>query len=92
MRDKNFDVIASKDDVAFLGELRLGGAYTLRHNSGGRPIWRLYGGYRAVALTGVALPTNQIPADFSDVVGVANIKSNGSMILHGLQAGVELAY
>lgn len=89
---QNFDVIASKDDAAFLGELRLGGAYAFGHNTYGRPIWRLYGGYRAVALTGVALPTNQIPAQFSDVVGVASIKSNGSLILHGLQAGVEIAY
>ena len=83
---QNFDIKSTKNDVAFVGELRLGGAYNFRPN------WRLYGGYRVIALTGLALPTNQLPANFADTLGVSEVKSNGSMILHGLQAGIEFAF
>jgi hypothetical protein len=52
----------------------------------------LRGGYRALAVTGIALPSAQIPNNFEDVFGVAQIDSNGSMILHGAFLGVEYNY
>ncbi len=82
----NFDVNSSKDDVAFLGELRVGGSYQYSQN------WRLYGGWRALAVSGVALTTSQIPTAFITPGQVGNINSNGSLFLHGLQAGVEYTY
>jgi hypothetical protein len=78
-----FDVRSTKNDVAFLGELRLGLDYQFTST------WRLTGGYRAVALSGVALPTDQMPSNFSDIEGVAQIDSSGSMIVHGFLAGIE---
>ncbi|GIW96149.1 MAG: hypothetical protein KatS3mg110_4190 [Pirellulaceae bacterium] len=81
------DIRSSKDDVAILGELALGGNYQLT-----RAI-SLTGGYRAVALTGVALSTNQIPLDnIWTVDSVRNVDSNGSLILHGAFAGVSINY
>jgi hypothetical protein len=84
---ENFDVRAYKTDVAMLGELRLGASYQATCHC------RLYGGWRAIGITGVALATDQAPNQFIDAAQLANyVNSNGSMILHGLQAGVEWNY
>lgn len=81
-----FDIHSDKNDVSFIGELRLGGSYQFgRH-------WRATGGYRAVAVTGVALPTAQIPQDFRDLPGVEDINSDDSIVMHGAFAGLEFLY
>ncbi|MBX3425780.1 MAG: BBP7 family outer membrane beta-barrel protein [Pirellulales bacterium] len=83
----NFDVYASKTDVSMIGELRLGASYQYSCNC------RLYGGWRAIGVTGIALATDQIPVAFIDAAQMNNyVNSNGSLILHGLQAGVEWNY
>ncbi len=75
-----------KDDVAMLGEIDLGATFQIREH------WRAFLGYRAAALTGVGLSTNQFPTDFSNLTEAAEIRSNGSLILHGGYAGIELLY
>lgn len=82
----DYNLGSAKDDVAFLGELRLGGSYQIS------ACWRAVLAYRALAVTGVALPGSQIPANFGDLNGASNIDSNGSLILHGLQFGVQANY
>ena len=77
---------SSKDDVAFMGEMMLGGSYNFNCN------WRGILAYRAIAISGVALSTDQIPEDFSNEAQVALIDSNGSLIIHGVQVGVECRY
>jgi hypothetical protein len=79
-------VRSNKDDVAFMGEMMLGGSYDFTCN------WRGVLAYRAIAISGVALSTDQIPEDFSNEAQVALIDSNGSLIIHGVQAGVECRY
>lgn len=81
-----YNLNSYKNDVAFLGELNLGGSFQVSERV------RLIGGYRAVAVTGVALDTEQIPQYFGDVAGVRNIDSNGSLILHGAFGGLEVNY
>ena len=82
-----FDANASKTDVAMLGELRLGASYQATCHC------RLYGGWRAMGLTGLALATNQAPNQWlTSGQGSSYVNSNSSMILHGLQAGVEWNY
>jgi hypothetical protein len=83
---ENATVRSRKDDVAFAGEMLLGGAYDFTCN------WRGILAYRAVAITGVALSVDQMPEDFSNEAEVALIDSNGSLIIHGVQAGVECRY
>ncbi len=84
---ENFDVMATKTDVAMIGELRLGMSYQATCRT------RLYGGWRAIGVTGIALATDQAPAQFLDAAQMGNyVNSSGSMILHGLQAGVEWNY
>jgi hypothetical protein len=83
---ENAVVRSNKDDVAFMGEMMLGGSYNFNCN------WRGILAYRAIAISGVALSTDQIPEDFSNEAQVALIDSNGSLIIHGVQAGVECRY
>ena len=59
-----------------------------RSVSTGERFWAI----RAAALTGVGLSTNQFPTDFSNLTEAAEIRSNGSLILHGGYAGIELLY
>jgi hypothetical protein len=75
-----------KDDIAFLGEMRLGGSYDISCN------WRAVLAYRAVAISGVALATEQINPEMSNWAESSRIDSNGSIIIHGVQAGVECRY
>ena len=75
-----------KDDVSFLGELRLGGSYDVTCN------WRAVLAYRAVAITGVANSVDQIPTDFTNAQYPGMIDSDSSIVVHGLQAGVECKY
>jgi hypothetical protein len=83
---QEFNVQSNKTDVAFLGEVRVGIGLAVR------PHVRLYGGWRAVGITGYAHPTEQIPVEFAAINEVENIDSNGSLIVHGLEAGVEVAF
>lgn len=84
---ENFDVTASKTDVSMIGEVRAGLSYQYTCNC------RLYGGWRAIGVTGIALANDQAPSAFIDAAQLAgNINSNGSLILHGLQTGVEWNY
>ena len=81
-----YRIHSDKDDVSMLGEIDLGVTYQIRHR------WRAFLGYRAAAITGVGLSTNQFPTDFSNLTEAGVIQSNGSLILHGGYAGIELLY
>jgi hypothetical protein len=84
---EEFDVRGYKTDVSMVSELRLGASYQATCHC------RLYGGWRAIGVTGIALATNQAPNQFLDANQFSNyVNSNGSLILHGLQAGVEFNY
>ncbi len=73
----------SDECFAMLGEIRAGISY--------RPWchWRFYGGWRALAISGVALSVDQTPHEVSTSTNLAYVNGGGSLILHGLQAGVE---
>lgn len=83
---ETMSVRSNKDDIAFLGELRLGGSYDISCN------WRAVAAYRAVAVAGLATSTDQIPDEFTNSEYVAIIDSDNSMIIHGLQLGAECRY
>ncbi len=75
-----------KDAVAFLGELRTGVSYDLTCH------WRAVAAYRAVAITGLASASGQMPSDFTNRESVAIIDSDNSAIIHGAQVGAECRY
>jgi hypothetical protein len=76
---------SDKTDFAMLGQLDVGLAYTWCN-------WRIFGGYRAVAMSGVALAENQIPFYVGDAAEWLDIDSNGHVILHGAFAGAEFRF
>jgi hypothetical protein len=80
------DVNSTKNDVAFLGEMRIGGGYLFTPN------WRGIIAYRAVALSGVALAPYQIKPEYGNWDQTARIDADGSLIVHGIQAGIECNY
>ncbi len=83
---ENFSSSSDTDEVAFLGELRVGASYQTTSHS------RIYAGYRALGVTGVALTADQVPGAFTSLGQIGFINANGSLFLHGLQSGVEFAY
>jgi hypothetical protein len=83
---ETFVVSSDKNDISFLGELRLGGSYDITCNC------RAVLAYRAVAITGIANSTDQIPDDFSSYGTVSHIDSDNGMIVHGVQIGGECRY
>lgn len=82
---ENAAVRTSKDDVAFLGEIRTGVGYQVGCHC------RLTAAYRVVAVSGVALAIEQV-GDMSSPETFGHIDSNDSLVLHGFQGGVEFKY
>jgi hypothetical protein len=83
---RDFSVRSEKNDLAFLGEMRLGGAYGFTESCRGVLA------YRAVAITGIALAPDQIQPAYTDWASTALINADGSIIIHGIQTGVEFSY
>jgi hypothetical protein len=83
---RDMDVDSNKDDIAFLGEMRLGGGYMFADH------WRATLAYRAIGISGVALAPEQIQPQYTNWADTARIHSDGSIVIHGIQAGVECVY
>jgi hypothetical protein len=83
---EDYEIESDKNDISFLGELRLGGSYDITCN------WRAVAAYRAVAITGMANSTDQIPSDFTNYEYAQIIHSDNSLIVHGVQIGAECRY
>jgi hypothetical protein len=73
------------DDVlAGVGQLDLGARYQLGCH------WSIFGGYRVVAISGVATAPSQIPANWANPV--YNVCANDAVILHGAILGAQFAW
>lgn len=81
-----FNINAEDDNIAFVGELRLGASYQCTCHC------RLYGGYRALGVSGVALSTSQLADPYMTPAQTSYVDCSGSIFLHGLQSGVEFMY
>ena len=77
-------VNSDKNDVAFLGEMRIGGGLLCSRTN-----WRGTLAYRAIGISGVALAPDQIKPEYSNWADTARINADGSIIIHGVQAGIE---
>jgi len=82
----SYDLMDTKDDVAFLGQFELGLIYQMSCTS------RLRAGYRALGIAGVALAGDQVPYDFTDLNAIQSANSNGSLLLHGFYYGAEFCF
>ncbi len=81
-----FDIASDKTITSFIGEVDLGMNYQLTQ------CWSAAVGYRALAISGLAYATDQIPSHFADLPGVVAIDDNADMILHGAYASVTLTW
>ncbi len=84
----DFTVQSEEDDVAFLGELRVGFGYEVGCHV------RFTGGYRAVAASGVATALGQLDhgRTLGRLASVADIDTDDSLVLHGAYVGTEFAW
>ncbi len=76
-----YNLMASRTDIAFLGEGDVGLSYRI-----GR-CWSANVGYRAVAVSGLATAVGQIPYRFEDLMDVQRINNSSSLLLHGIYFG-----
>ena len=82
----DFNVSSSRNDISCIGEFDFGTRVHLSR------CFSFKCGYRAVAITGVALSTDQIPQNFEDLQVVSSIQSSGQVILHGAYFGGEFIW
>jgi len=78
---EGFRIETTENDVSMLGEINLALEWA--------PLnwFSAYLGYRAVFISGVALADEQIPPFLADTKGIADIDSNGDLIVHGARVG-----
>ena len=82
----DYNFTSRKDELATLGELDLGLNYQFSNSL------RANFGYRAIGVTSVALAADQIPFNFQDTQEIQRVKSNGSLLLHGVYFGLEKCF
>lgn len=83
---REFDIRTHRNSLSFLCELDLGASYQITQRLSVR------GGYRALALTGMALSTDQIPQNFEDLGVIASTQASSSVVLHGAYIGGEFVW
>jgi len=81
-----YRIDADRNQVSFIGEFDLGLKYHLTQRL------RLVGGYRVLAISGVAHPTSQIPYNFAGIQDVEDVDGNGHLLLHGGYVGAEFTW
>ncbi len=81
-----YDFSQDTTGVSFLGEVDLGASWQFAQH------WRGFIGYKAIAVTGVALSDNQIPHYLAAADEFQQINSSGSLVVHGGFAGLEFSY
>ncbi|MFN0022132.1 MAG: BBP7 family outer membrane beta-barrel protein, partial [Pirellulaceae bacterium] len=74
------------DNLAFLGQLDLGGRYQMSR------CWSINGGYRMVGISGLALTDGQIPSNFAYVPDAQRVNACDSLILHGGYVGATFCW
>ncbi len=81
-----YPVVSNEDTLSFLTEVDLGVDWQVASN------WSVYLGYRVIFATGIALADNQVPTYVVDIPEIADIDTNGDLILHGAFAGVTVRF
>jgi hypothetical protein len=82
-----FLVDAEDDDVAFTGQIDLGGRWAVNDQ------WSVNFGYRALGLAGVAISeTNIQRSGFQNLLGIADTQTDGSFIVHGGYVGATYCW
>ena len=78
-----YNIDGHKNDFSMLAQIDVGATYQVARN------WRLYAGYRVIAVSQLALADNQFLPYLADTTGFAAVKSNGDLLLNGGMLGLE---
>ena len=82
-----YSVSSQSDELAVVGQLDFGVRWNINRS------WSLDAGYRIVGLSGVAIAEDNVQqANFQDLQGIADIQSQGAVVLHGGYAGVTYGW
>ena len=81
-----YPVAGSEDVLSFMSEVDLGLDWQVS------PCCSLFLGYRVLFATGIALADHQIPHYVVDIPEIADVDSNGQLVLHGAFTGVEVRF
>ncbi len=82
----SYPVTSQTDDLAFMTQIDLGVNWQFAR------CWEASIGYRVLIATGVALADNQFPHYVVDIPEIADIDTNGDLILHGGFASLTYRY
>jgi hypothetical protein len=80
------DIASNRDVVSLLCQLDVGVNYQVT------PCVGVWGGYRAMAISGIALADDQIPFLADDLFGISDIDHNANLVLHGVMGGVTVTF
>jgi hypothetical protein len=81
-----YPVNASKDAVALMTQIDVGLGWQFARN------WDAFIGYRVVFASGIGLADDQMPMYWVDLPGIADIKHNSDLVLHGAFAGLTYCF
>jgi len=81
-----FDITNEKDDFAVIGQLDLGARFRIGRRAS------LFGAYRVMGVTGVALADYQTPWFLSTATDFNSVETDGGLMLHGAVFGLEFNY
>jgi hypothetical protein len=80
------NISSDEDVVSLMAQLDVGVNYQFT------PCIGVWGGYRVMAINGIALTDEQIPFLADDLNGIADIDRNSTLVLHGLMGGVTVSF
>jgi hypothetical protein len=81
-----FDLSSTKDTISLLGQIDLGTQWQINQH------WSVFGAYRVMGVSGIALSDNQFRPFLIDTPGWADISRNGNLLLHGGLFGLQAVY
>lgn len=84
---QDFNVVSQKDELALVGQLDFGVRWNMSQS------WSFDLGYRILGLSGVAIAEDNVQqGNLQNVDGIADIQSQGTVLLHGGYAGVTYSW
>ena len=82
-----FFIESEKDELAVVGQLDLGVRWAISRR------WSADLGYRIIGLSGVAIAEDNVQRDnFQNLEGIADIQTQGAVLIHGGYAGVTFSW
>jgi hypothetical protein len=84
---QEYVIDAEDTDLAFVGQMDIGGRWALSQS------WSVNFGYRLVGLTGVAIAEDNVAqGEFQNVLGISDTQTQGAFLMHGGYVGATYCF